>query len=501
MSDTARAEQAAKLLAALPASVEMPAGTGKTHLLVDVVQQIADEHTSSPSGRRPKVLVLTHTHAGVQAVRQRLGHALADVTDISTLSSFAFDVARSYPQLGGITVPEHPDWEQSAAYLQAGVRVCGSTHIRRVLAASYTHLLVDEYQDCSRPQHELIVSLSGCIPATAVFGDRLQGVFGFDRALPLVSWADVEASFSRYSVQHEPWRWHGHNRDLGTWLLSLRARLVPGTTLDLSDAETPSGMRFLPADPTNKALKNEVYRTRPPGESVLVLTGNAPAQTRKIASQVCRQGYSAMEDINGAFMREQLIELAATPVDGWACWLARLAKRCFTGYSKIDDTVMKRLAAKRPAAGLSRPGLAATVAALDVVAAAPSLTTLAAAMRGIDRAREASAHSSEAWRTVAAAIDGVPRDCDAAELRDELLRSLAALRDQLRHIGRPERHRQVSRTLLVKGLEYDHVIITDISALTDVCNLYVALTRARKTITIIGHSAHVALSATRGATI
>ena len=44
----------------------------------------------------------------------------------------------------------------------------------------------------------------------------------------------------------------------------------------------------------------------------------------------------------------------------------------------------------------------------------------------------------------------------------------------------------VSRTLLVKGLEFDHVVIADIGNHTEVHDLYVALTRARKTVTILG---------------
>lgn len=67
---------------------------------------------------------------------------------------------------------------------------------------------------------------------------------------------------------------------------------------------------------------------------------------------------------------------------------------------------------------------------------------------------------------------------------------LAAFDDRLRHGGRRPSTRTVSRTVLVKGLEYDHVIISDLERLTDHCNLYVALTRARKSVTMIGSAAY-----------
>jgi DNA helicase IV len=47
---------------------------------------------------------------------------------------------------------------------------------------------------------------------------------------------------------------------------------------------------------------------------------------------------------------------------------------------------------------------------------------------------------------------------------------------------------------LVKGLEYDHVVIANVGQLTDVNNLYVALTRARKSVTIVGTTDTISLT-------
>lgn len=44
--------------------------------------------------------------------------------------------------------------------------------------------------------------------------------------------------------------------------------------------------------------------------------------------------------------------------------------------------------------------------------------------------------------------------------------ALAVVRDRLRHGGRGERRRIASRTLLVKGLEFDHVIIANVQNFT-----------------------------------
>jgi len=51
--------------------------------------------------------------------------------------------------------------------------------------------------------------------------------------------------------------------------------------------------------------------------------------------------------------------------------------------------------------------------------------------------------------------------------------------------------------LLVKGLEYDHVVIANASEVADAYNLYVALSRARKTVTILSASAKLIVAETR----
>jgi hypothetical protein len=94
-------------------------------------------------------------------------------------------------------------------------------------------------------------------------------------------------------------------------------------------------------------------------------------------------------------------------------------------------------------------------------------------------------HSHEAWYDVQTSIRGaVAQDNDTGVLLGEL----AKAREVLRYAGRRERKRLISRTLLVKGLEYDHVIIADVGDHAKVNDLYVALSRARKSITILGRS-------------
>jgi DNA helicase IV len=93
----------------------------------------------------------------------------------------------------------------------------------------------------------------------------------------------------------------------------------------------------------------------------------------------------------------------------------------------------------------------------------------------------------EAWDDTLEAIAAT------ADNGEPAVDNLARRRERLRRTGRRGHARIASRTLLVKGLEYDHVMIADLSKMRDPRNLYVALSRARKTVTVFGGSSRIFL--------
>ena len=461
-------------------SVEMPAGTGKTWTLAACAQIIA------ANGER--TLILTHTNAGVYAIRAKLAATKTphDQVHVSTITSFAFELVRSYSTLAGVIVPETPDWDDSIKYLEGACRVLENRHIQHVIAASFTHLLVDEYQDCTHLHHRLILSIKSVIPKTAVFGDRLQGIFGFKE--PLVDWAtDVTANFSTLKAEIQPHRWRSHNQELGAWILDCRKLLVPGNQLDLSK-DLPDGASFVTGGPDGQALRWVAGKSRAKGETTVVITASAnPDGARSVASKL--RGYVVMEDIGGSFMSKQLQTLATLSASQYAAWLATFLKKCFVGYSGLDKPLIDKLRNGTSVVKLKRDKITATVTALDSVRESPSLISLGRAMRTIQRSKEARLYAEEAWQDTLAAIERCALDPSRT-----LVAELARVRDRLRYSGRTERYQIVSRTLLIKGLEYDHVIIADLRTITDACHLYVALSRARKTLTIVGASPQIVVT-------
>jgi len=484
MPDELSAELAADAAAfanALPSSVEMPAGAGKTHLLSATTKHIID------AGGR--VLVLTHTNAGVYAINKRLKRfGVTKRVRVSTITSFAFRLAGSYPQLGDLQLPRQMAPARSQEYVRAATRIASSKHIQAMLAASFTHLLVDEYQDCSESHHAFVTSVRRAVPAVGILGDPLQAIFGFNERL--ADWATVLADFRPHPTAIAPRRWAGHNEALGKWLMDIRPFLVPGHVVRWNTIALPDGVSYHNVSGNPQGLFDAALLSRPNDETVLVIAPRADA-ARSIAGAL-NGAFTVMEEIAGNFMAERLDGLATTDPSEYPLWLFDLAKACHCGHGILDTQTLRKRYAKGKTAGdllegdgRSRAGAEYAIRALDSIVSSPTLSTLAAAMTEVPKSASLRLHSHEAWYDIQASIRGaIGREQGATTLLDEL----AKVREVLRYAGRRERRRIISRTLLVKGLEYDHVVIADVNQHARTNDLYVALSRARKSITILGTS-------------
>ncbi len=119
--------------------VVAPAGYGKTHLIA--------QSTGLSSGRQ---LILTHTYAGVSALRQKM--RVLGVSDrhyhLDTIASWALRLSLSYSNTSGWQEKRPADNEQWRALYEVCKQLLDHAFIRRIVRASYEGLHVDEYQDC-----------------------------------------------------------------------------------------------------------------------------------------------------------------------------------------------------------------------------------------------------------------------------------------------------------------------------------------------------------------
>ncbi|MDC7684879.1 UvrD-helicase domain-containing protein [Asticcacaulis sp. BYS171W] len=449
-------------------TITAPAGCGKTHLIADALAR--------HSGSKP-ILVLTHTNAGVAALRGRLDRANVSPSlyRLTTIDGWAMRLLTLFPQRSGhdprilsITDPRHhyPAIREHARLLLAG------RHIHDILAATYERLIVDEYQDCSIPQHEIVRHASAAL-RTCVLGDPLQAIFNF--AGPTVDWeGQVRLTFPNAGELGTPWRWINAGEEaFGRWLLSIRPILFAGGSIDLGAA--PPNVQWVPlngADDYRLRLQaGSVPLPHNDGRVLIMADATNPTGQREFAGQI--PGGVTVENVD---MRDLVafgehFNLASPNITSH---VVNFAGSVMTNVGAF--AMLQRLDSLR--AGRARnPASPAEQAALTF-AENPTYSGAAILLEEIGKQGGVRAHRPAILR---GAFD-VLKACIGT---DGILPAAAAtsVRERSRLIGRPLAKRTVGSTLLLKGLEADIAVILNPSVM-DRRHLYVAMTRGAKQLII-----------------
>lgn len=459
---------AQRLAASRRGYIVAPAGCGKTHTIAEAVGV-------GPSGRQ---LVLTHTHAGVGALRghmRKLGVS-RDRYNVETIAGWTLRYASSFPSTSGLpgTEPEDEQWED--VYL-AAARLLRTPAVAAVVQRTYTGVYVDEYQDCSINQHQVVLALADLLPCR-VLGDPLQAIFGF-RDIPSVSWeADVMQSFDFVAQLDTPWRWVGANEALGRWLLEAREHLSRDEPVDLNGAP----VEFVElAVPENTSEIAAAYRVARHANESAVVIRQGSHESHRLASRLGGV-FGSMEEMDCRDLRKFAKRVDASTGAGRALACIKMAKACMTGVAEVTSSLCSTLAAGRtPRIGPRCPSQVLYRAAQEVCANDEwrCVRLLLEACRDIVGTRT---FRRELWSEVMRALKAVEAG-DASTLREAAWQT----RNITRQVGRRDELRIVSRTLLVKGLEYDHAVVADVASM-DAKHLYVALTRGRRSLTVVASS-------------
>ena len=312
--------------------VVAPAGYGKTYLIA--------ESTARSAGRQ---LILTHTYAGVNALRRKL--RVLRVSDklyrIDTSASWALRLSLSYSGTSGWENVRPTDNEQWSALYVACSRLLDHNFVRRLVRASYDGVYVDEYQDCSIAQHGIVVKFARDLPIR-VLGDPLQGIFNFDGQDPVDWERHVERSFVRLGVLDVPHRWiQAGQDDLGRWLNDVRQRLEQGQPIDLN-VDRPDAVRVIQPDPDPPVLsrcQGNACRYFPCDHTHTVIAIHKGTQEYKAKCHTLSRRlsgrFSSIEEVEGkdlfSFIRK--IEEARTDAARLKEVIA-FAKRCMTAVEK-----------------------------------------------------------------------------------------------------------------------------------------------------------------------
>lgn len=462
-------EREIDLLAIDRGIVTSPAGCGKTQLIAEALTRHADD--------KP-ILVLTHTNAGVAALRGRLDQACVprEAYRLSTIDGWAMRLISMFPvrsahnpDILAVDNPrsDYPNIRDAAA------RLLQSGHIGEILQATYSRLIVDEYQDCSVSQHAVVVYAAQVLP-TCVLGDPMQAIFGFG-SNQLAQWNEqVCAYFPESGQLNKPWRWiNADSETLGAWLLDVRGRLMRGEPVDLRQA--PDAVTWIQLDGTNDHQKRMcAARARPPqnNDRVLIIGDSRSANKRhQIASKT--PGAITVETVELKELIRFSRDFDPSAPDALD-QLVRFAQSVMinVGAAKLVRRVesLRRGAARKPPSNVERKALA--------FVETPSYGTARKLLAAINWESGVRAHRPAVLKACLRAM----LLCDGAKgmtFYDGAMR----IREQNRFAGRSLPRRAVGSTLLLKGLEAEVAVVLNADDL-DARNLYVAMTRGSKMLTV-----------------
>lgn len=449
------------LLAIDRGTVTAPAGCGKTHLIAEALTR--------HGGNKP-ILVLTHTNAGVVALRGRLDNASvpSKAYRLSTIDGWAMRLISTFPQRSG----HDPDLLKLARpgtdypnIRVAAAKLLKANHIGDVLQASYARLIVDEYQDCSIRQHAVVGYAAQTLP-TCVLGDPMQAIFGFGGD-DLATWDDVCGYFPLAGELATPWRWiNAGSEPLGEWLLQVRGTLLKGESVDLRTA--PEGVSWVQLDGKNDHERRlNAARVRPPaadGRVLIIGDSTSPDSQRRFASQT--PGAVAVEAVDlkdlVAFARRFDLDSPSALQE-----LAEFAQSVMRNVGAAD--FLQRVQSIQRGTARNEPTEAEGIAIAFV--RDPSHRRAVNVLVELGKQAGVTAHRPAVLRACIKALQ-LCEGTEGLSFHDAAIR----MREQNRLVGRPLPKRAVGSTLLLKGLEAEVAVILNAGAL-DARNLYVAMTR------------------------
>jgi hypothetical protein len=449
-----------------------PAGFGKTHTIAECLKTI---------NSKGKQLILTHTHAGVASIKEKIKKEGIPNScfEVETISSFAQKYVLAF-----YTGTDLPNQEDSKCYYPFIIDKANVLFkikpIRQIISNTYKGLFVDEYQDCTVSQHNLILLLSGLFP-THILGDFLQGIFGFNGE-QLVDLNDELAMKGFIDSKYEldkPQRWlNGNNAILGSDLKSIREDLISKKEVDLNMYTSIELKLITEMDLFNpsKDYYKQISKLLDE-ENVLILHPDSTSIHSRIKIiQTFNNRFTLVESIDAkefyALSKEadlltkenirlKLIELChklfnKTGVDIW------FNNKGFKSKTKAED----------------KEKLKPLEILFNSLEENLSFKNLAKLLKSIKELTGVKCYRKELFSTFCKALE------DAEIQSISVLESMNNKRNMTRRIGRKIYGRCIGTTLLTKGLEFDTVAILNAHKFECPKHLYVAMTRASKRLII-----------------
>lgn len=449
-----------------------PAGYGKTHSIA------ASMNALKSNGKH---LILTHTHAGIASIKEKLKkeNVPSKCFHVETISGFAQRYVLSF--YNGNDIPDVGDKAYFGFILKKALYYFKLKPIRKIVSRSYSSLFVDEYQDCSSNQHNLILLISSLFP-TRFLGDPLQGIFQFD---PLDLLVDMSNNFqmagfseNKYELQ-QPQRWlRGNNEKLGEALKAIRGELLLGNPIDLnlySAIETHCFKEEDINDPTSEYYKKVNFSLN--DNSLLIIHPNTTSINPRLSLiKKFKNRFILLESIDD----KDFYKLAGKLDNIVLGQSALIIKEICT--SIFNKTELDKWFNDKGLKSKTKPEEKELIEPLKLIIkdyeANPSFSKLRKAMLEIPKLPMLKCYRKEIFNCLCKSLQHADIE------KTTVLKAMVEIRNTIRRYGKKTNIKCIGTTLLTKGLEFDTVIVLNAHQFDCPRHLYVAFTRACKKLIV-----------------
>lgn len=479
-----------------------PAGYGKTYTLAECLK-----HTPS----NEKQLIITHTHAGIASIKEKIKkiEIPSSKYEIETITGFAQKYTLAFYCNNDI-----PLQEDSKNYypfiIKKATELIGLESIKRTIKYSYHGLFVDEYQDCTKSQHKLIVALSEILP-THILGDPMQGIFGFNEQL--VDFETDLTEFDEVEPLDIPWRWNceGNNAELGNSLKEIRAILSSKNKAFSFLLYTPS-IEYIKISESDIYNNKSVYR-----KSLNKLLLNPENNTELNSLLLIVPEYFENNIAKGGIAARSNLK-ALIDFSNQLTLLEAIDNKDFYSISKKIDELVDGIGRRRKKIKALNDELFCKLfnkGSIDVWIAGdriknkrePNVDT-----RNLLEEKINSFLNSPSYLTLSHILLFMKNEmkfkCKRRDLLNSIIKSIniaitenksvyqgmVSHKNIIRRVGRKIYGKCLGTTLLTKGLEFDTVAILNAHRFENHKHLYVALTRACKNLIIFSENDKLSFS-------
>ena len=433
-----------------------PAGCGKTESITNIIKNY---------DKTKKILVLTHTNAGIENIEKRLKkHSISrSKCSIYTIASFCSKYVKSFKVISKAS-------DDSYDQIYFGMNnLLNNKHIIKIIKTTYSFMLVDEYQDCSLIQHSIIKKISNIIDYK-IFGDPLQSIYDVkESSIKIDKIIDVDYKLLGYMTH--PWRW-SDNRELGNWIMESREKILKGNINIFT--YLPSSVEYFVYKDYVDLQKKVLNFLKLEGRKVVLfdLENQANAFCKKLGGKFYFQEEiqcKALNNITTFLDNNDGVNIVKEVIN--------LGKLCFTNFGTELGNIIKKV--DNNEFDLSKISKNKNVAELIMSLISNfSLSKVLQLLKEITSNTNLKIYRKELWTVLEILIKEVNKEKEISS-KDLLfnIRNSTILNNKFKY------NNMVSRILLVKGLEFDNVFLVNPNGLTPEL-LYVAISRPTKKLIV-----------------